>query len=72
MKTWTAELKDKSRKMWLQDFLPKTFPTARILVYGYDANTRGLNTLRIREHGHALLQDLSRIRESASKVLLSR
>jgi len=72
MTTWTAELKDKSCRMWLKDFLPKTFPKARILVYGYDANTRGLNTLRIREHGHALLQDLSRLRQNASKVLLSR
>jgi hypothetical protein len=71
MATWTAKLKDNSYKMWLQDFLPTKFPKARISVYGYDANTRGLNTLRIREHGHALLQDLSRLRRNALEVLLS-
>lgn len=36
MRTWTSE---KSKKIWLSDveFLPKWFPQARILLFGYNA-----------------------------------
>ncbi|KAF8512141.1 hypothetical protein BU17DRAFT_69322 [Hysterangium stoloniferum] len=29
--------------LWLRDLLPETLPNARILTYGYDARTRGVN-----------------------------
>ncbi|KAF8519138.1 hypothetical protein BU17DRAFT_47991, partial [Hysterangium stoloniferum] len=29
--------------LWLRDLLPDTLPNARILTYGYDARTRGVN-----------------------------
>jgi hypothetical protein len=29
--------------MWLKDLLPHDVPNARILTYGYDANTRGFS-----------------------------
>jgi hypothetical protein len=29
--------------MWLKDLLPQDVPNARILTYGYDANTRGFS-----------------------------
>ncbi|KAF8522729.1 hypothetical protein BU17DRAFT_44365, partial [Hysterangium stoloniferum] len=29
--------------LWLRDLLPKSLPTARILIYGYDARTHGEN-----------------------------
>ncbi|KAF8510190.1 hypothetical protein BU17DRAFT_55595, partial [Hysterangium stoloniferum] len=29
--------------LWLRDLLPKTLSTSRILTYGYDARTRGVN-----------------------------
>jgi hypothetical protein len=32
--TWTAS----NNKMWLKDFLPSQLPTARILLFGYNAN----------------------------------
>ena len=28
------------RPMWLRDFLPREFPNARIMTYGYDSNLK--------------------------------
>ena len=39
--------------LWLRDLLPKTLPKARILTYGYDARTRGVN------RSNQVLYDLS-------------
>lgn len=35
MDTWAAR---ESKKLWLRDFLPNQLPTARIMIYGYNAN----------------------------------
>ena len=35
--SWTAE----NGTFWFRDLLPNKIPHARILTYGYDANTRG-------------------------------
>lgn len=35
MATWTAQ---RSKKLWLRDFLPKQIPKARIMIFGYNAN----------------------------------
>ena len=39
--SWTAE----NGTFWLCDLLPNKIPHARILTYGYDANTRGQQQL---------------------------
>lgn len=40
--------------LWLKDLLPEKIPGARILTYGYDANTRGQDQLsKDTLHGHA-------------------
>lgn len=36
-RTWTKELQDGSRVMWLKDLLPKDLPSARILTFEYDS-----------------------------------
>lgn len=64
--TWMAE----NGKLWLQDFLPADLPNARVLTYGYDANTcnRGrVSTQTIRTHAEKFLQELSRKRQSAPR-----
>jgi len=40
-RSWTAE----NGALWLRDFLPDNIPHARIIIYGYDANTRGQQQL---------------------------
>jgi len=34
--TWT-DTSGPTKKLWLRDFLPETFPNARVMSYGYDA-----------------------------------
>jgi hypothetical protein len=48
--SWKAE----NGVLWLKDLLPEKVPRARILSYGYDANTRGREQLSIETlDGHA-------------------
>lgn len=52
--------------VWLRDLLPKRIPQARILSYGYDANTRGHEQLSVETldgHAVALVSKLALIRE---------
>ncbi|MCJ1371571.1 hypothetical protein MMC20_002789 [Loxospora ochrophaea] len=56
-KTWTAS----NGVQWLRDLLSKDIPNARILSWGFDANTQGslqLNSKFLDEHTEALLSDL--------------
>lgn len=61
LKTWTAKHKDYS---WLQDpeMLPKALPQARILTWGYDADTVNVmgrtSSDRILQHAHTLVSQL--------------
>jgi hypothetical protein len=45
--------------MWLRDFLPKKLPTARILLFGYNANVAfQTSTAGVREQAENLLNRL--------------
>ncbi|KAG7403952.1 Nephrocystin-3 [Fusarium oxysporum f. sp. raphani] len=61
-KTWTAE----NGIHWLRDLLPDDAPRARILSWGYDANTHaasGTSSLFLYDHARTLVADLSRKRK---------
>jgi hypothetical protein len=58
--TWTAE----NKVNWLLDanMLPASIPNARIMSWGYDANTHstdGLSAMYLYDHGQNLVSDLS-------------
>ncbi|KAG8846226.1 hypothetical protein FRB91_001059, partial [Serendipita sp. 411] len=62
--SWTAD----DGTMWLRDLLPEDIPNARILSYGYDADTRSFSrtsTQNIFRHAEAFAEDLSRLRRTA-------
>ncbi|KAG8798296.1 hypothetical protein FRC16_007515 [Serendipita sp. 398] len=64
--SWTAE----DGTMWLRDLLPNDFPNARILSYGYDADTRSFaqtSTQTIFRHAEAFVEDLSQLRRTEPK-----
>ncbi|KAG8825901.1 hypothetical protein FRC17_008464 [Serendipita sp. 399] len=66
-KSWTAE----DGTMWLRDLLPHKFPDARILTYGYDADTRSFahtSTQTIFRHAEAFAEDLSRQRRACPEA----
>ncbi|KAG9053227.1 hypothetical protein FS842_008484 [Serendipita sp. 407] len=61
--SWTAD----DGTMWLKDLLPNDIPNARILTYGYDADTRSFSqtsTQTIFRHAEAFAEDLSRLRRT--------
>jgi len=63
-KSWTDE---KSRIMWLRDLLPQRVPDARILTFGYDADTLKLSNvshLTLNDHATSLIMELLRVRRS--------
>ncbi|CCA76355.1 hypothetical protein PIIN_11895 [Serendipita indica DSM 11827] len=66
-KTWTAE----SGVLWLRDLLPADIPNARILVYGYDADTRSrecVSTQTIYQHADKFVKSLLRQRSDNPRV----
>ncbi|CAM1508710.1 Fc.00g055580.m01.CDS01 [Cosmosporella sp. VM-42] len=61
-KTWTA----KNGIYWLRDLLPDDVPRARILSWGFDANTHaasGTSGLFLYDHAQTLVSELSRKRK---------
>ena len=55
-KTWTV-----NEINWLRDFLPSDIPNARILTWGYDANTHSTSTISAQylyDHAKTLVSDL--------------
>ncbi|RYC81882.1 hypothetical protein BFJ63_vAg15229 [Fusarium oxysporum f. sp. narcissi] len=63
-KTWTAE----NGVHWLRDLLPGDVPRARILSWGYDANTHaasGTSSLFLYDHARTLVSDLNAARQGA-------
>jgi len=63
--SWTAG----NNILWLRDLLPDKVPTARILTYGYDANTRGkaqLTNQTILDHAETLVTKLVLFRKETS------
>lgn len=60
-KSWTAD----NQTLWLRDLLPAVIGNARILTYGYDANTDGptqLATDYMHDHAMTFLSKLSVLR----------
>ncbi|KAJ8694582.1 hypothetical protein PTI98_007242 [Pleurotus ostreatus] len=54
--------------MWLRDHLPEQVPTARIMVYGYNANVVGdVSTGRLRTFAETFLERLRYVREKSSQ-----
>ncbi|KAH0419847.1 hypothetical protein CcaCcLH18_14269 [Colletotrichum camelliae] len=56
--TWTAS----GGKHWLRDFLPTDLPNARVLCWGYDANTHsnsGVSIQYLYDHARELVTDLT-------------
>ena len=65
-KTWTAH----EEVNWLRDFLPLDIPKARILTWGYDANTHSTSRISaqyIYDHARTLVSDLS-LKRSLTEV----
>ncbi|CCA76321.1 related to tetratricopeptide repeat domain protein-Neosartorya fischeri [Serendipita indica DSM 11827] len=68
-KTWTAD----NGVLWLRDLLSVDIPNARILVYGYDADTRSrecVSTQTIYQHADKFLKSLSRQRSGNPRALV--
>ncbi|CCA66627.1 related to tetratricopeptide repeat domain protein-Neosartorya fischeri [Serendipita indica DSM 11827] len=64
--TWTTE----KGVCWLRDFLPFDLPNARVLTYGYDADTRSrecVSTQTMRRHAETFAQALLRNRKEAPR-----
>ena len=54
--------------LWLRDLLSTALPNARVLTYGYDADTHSqerVSTQTIRRHAVGLTQALVRVRKDA-------
>ncbi|CAG7853599.1 Nuclear distribution protein PAC1 {ECO:0000255/HAMAP-Rule:MF_03141} AltName: Full=Lissencephaly-1 homolog {ECO:0000255/HAMAP-Rule:MF_03141}; Short=LIS-1 {ECO:0000255/HAMAP-Rule:MF_03141}; AltName: Full=nudF homolog {ECO:0000255/HAMAP-Rule:MF_03141} [Serendipita indica DSM 11827] len=59
--TWTTD----GGILWLRDLLPSALPNARVLTYGYDADTRSrecVSTQTIRQHADGFAKALARKR----------
>ncbi len=42
--TWTSEGPDKTSSTWLEQYLPKQIPQARVMAFGYDCKSTGGNS----------------------------
>lgn len=61
-KTWTAS----NNVNWLSDLLPHDIPNARVITWGYDANTHSSSRVSCQylyDHARQLVSDLCRKRE---------
>ena len=57
--------------LWLRDFLPSDLPNARVLTYGYDADTRSrecVSTQTMGRQADGFAMALSRVRKDAPRV----
>ncbi|CCA76563.1 hypothetical protein PIIN_10556 [Serendipita indica DSM 11827] len=64
---WTET---ESKAMWLREFLPEDIPRARILTYGYDADTRSsefTSTNTIQRHAMGFMQAVERARKGVER-----
>ncbi|CCA76038.1 hypothetical protein PIIN_10038, partial [Serendipita indica DSM 11827] len=65
-KTWTTV----DGTLWLRDLLPTSLPHARVLTYGYDADTQSyecVSTQTMRRHAEGLARALSRERKEVPR-----
>lgn len=62
-KSWTNS---ESKILWLRDLLPLQLPNARVLTFGYDADTLklspGVSQLGLNDHAASLVAELLRVR----------
>jgi len=62
-KSWTDS---ESNILWLRDLLPLQLPNARVLTFGYDADTLklspGVSQLGLNDHAASLVAELLRVR----------
>jgi hypothetical protein len=62
VESWTHE----TGGCWLKDdgFLPAEFPNARIIAFGYDANTaaKEISAGQIEDHGQSLINGVAQLR----------
>ncbi|CCA73457.1 related to kinesin light chain [Serendipita indica DSM 11827] len=68
-KTWTTD----NGILWLQHLLPSDLPNARILSYGYDADTHSpecVSTHTMRRHADQLAKALSMSRKDVPRALV--
>ncbi|KAK4044690.1 kinesin light chain [Parachaetomium inaequale] len=66
-KTWMAE----NGVHWLRDLLPEDLPQARILCWGYDANTHASDRVSwqyLYDHARTLVSDLCRKRKLTNSI----
>jgi len=64
-KSWTD---DKSGVLWLRDLLPHQVPNARVLTFGYDADTlklSGASQLSLNDHVAFFIEELLRFRSDS-------
>ena len=70
LKTWTYT-KTEGQVFWLQEFLPKALPGARVFTYGYDSRTLfSPSTGDIGSYAKGLLDYLNLERQSTAVCLL--
>jgi hypothetical protein len=62
-KSWTDS---ESKVLWLRDLLPLQLPNARVLTFGYDADTLklspGVSQHSLNDHAVSLVAELLRVR----------
>ena len=68
-KSWTD---NKRHVLWLQDLLPLHLPKARVLTFGYDADTlklsSGVSQLSLNDHAASLVAELLRVRSDPEVI----
>jgi len=64
-KTWTHPNGEK----WLEDYLPKDFPNARIMTFGYNAQVFTSSKGGMTDFAEQLLQYLASVRRSADTIV---
>jgi hypothetical protein len=57
--TWTDQ---KTKSLWLRDFLPEAVPSARIMTFGYDAAIIGRSVLKLDDVASNLIAAISSVR----------
>jgi len=68
-KSWTDS---ESKVLWLRDLLPLQLPNARVLTFGYDADTLKLSPsvsqFSLNDHAVSLVDELLRVRAEPEVV----
>ena len=57
-----ATMRPIDRAMWLRDFLPESFPNARIMTYGYDSSLREPSSANIADYRRGFIECLVKCR----------